>query len=159
MISHDEYRYDGSKGKQAHATHSHGSRTQRPDSILDRRGATDASGRDPLGLSLSPTSPSKRSHASSMSPDAAHGASHGAAHGASLVLPEGFTNGRIFWSRCEQCVCWARWPLHLFCLKTSCSCLAYHPAKVHCTTLELSCGLQRTHLQGVHGKETICSQR
>ena len=82
-MTHDDYRYDGS-------------RSQRPDSIPERRGAGDPLGGDPTGrnppsLSLSPSSPSKRSHTSSVSPDAAHGAS--------LVLPEGFRNGRIFWSR------------------------------------------------------------
>lgn len=87
IVPHDDHRYDGSIGKQAHATLSHGSRRQRADS----RGNSRAAG-DPPGVSVTPSSPSRRSQASSVSPEAAPAAS--------FSPPGGFRNGRIFWSRC-----------------------------------------------------------
>ncbi|KAL3148324.1 hypothetical protein ABBQ38_013787 [Trebouxia sp. C0009 RCD-2024] len=83
--SHHRERFGGGTSKQGHATHSRGSRSQRPHSRGRSRGAG-----DPPGVSVGPGSPSQRSLTSSVSQDAAPAAVSS--------LPDGFRNGRIFWS-------------------------------------------------------------
>ena len=92
-MTHCDCRYDGSQRRQEYVDDRHRSRSLRPEV-----GFRNQSRQDPSRPSSSPSSPASRpSPSSSASPQ-----SRGAAHNPQLALPEGFRNGRIFWSRCAQ---------------------------------------------------------